>query len=120
MQASARAVVDSAEGAVRHLPGGPVLAAAFRAEPPNDIASGQSRSEAADARFYAEGPPPSSGADPMSGHQLGADMPLGAEQNMHYLKLQQQVSAESRQYTALSNVLKARHDMVKNAIGNIR
>ena len=37
-----------------------------------------------------------------------------------YLELQERISAESRAYSALSNVLKARHDTVKNAIGNIR
>jgi hypothetical protein len=40
--------------------------------------------------------------------------------NMYYLELQEQISAENRQYSAMSNVLKARHDTVKNAIGNIR
>ncbi len=40
--------------------------------------------------------------------------------NMYYLQLQEEISAENRQYSALSNVLKARHDTVKNAIGNIR
>jgi hypothetical protein len=39
---------------------------------------------------------------------------------MYYLKLQEQMSAESRSYSAISNVLKARHDTMKNAIGNIR
>jgi hypothetical protein len=42
------------------------------------------------------------------------------DQALYYLQLQQRISAESRAYTALSNVLKARHDTVKNAIGNIR
>jgi hypothetical protein len=51
---------------------------------------------------------------------MGGEMALNTEQNMYYLKLQQEISAESREYTALSNVLKARHDMVKNAIGNLR
>ena len=43
-----------------------------------------------------------------------------ADQNLYYLKLQEQISAESRGYSAVSNVLKARHDTMKNAIGNIR
>jgi len=30
------------------------------------------------------------------------------------------MSEESRSYSAISNVLKARHDTMKNAIGNIR
>jgi len=40
--------------------------------------------------------------------------------NLYYLQLQEQLSAENRAYSAMSNVLKARHDTVKNAIGNIR
>ena len=40
--------------------------------------------------------------------------------NMYYLQLQEEISSENRSYSALSNVLKARHDTVKNAIGNVR
>jgi hypothetical protein len=43
-----------------------------------------------------------------------------ANQNLYFLELQERMSAESRNYSAISNVLKARHDTVKNAIGNIR
>ena len=43
-----------------------------------------------------------------------------ADMNLYYLQLQEQISAESRAYSTMSNVLKARHDTVKNAIGNIR
>ena len=39
---------------------------------------------------------------------------------MQYLALQERINAESREYSAISNVLKARHDTIKNAIGNIR
>jgi hypothetical protein len=42
------------------------------------------------------------------------------EFNLYYLDLQERMSAENRTYSAMSNVLKARHDTVKNAIGNIR
>ena len=47
-------------------------------------------------------------------------MSQDADQNMYYLQLQEQMSQESRNYSAISNVLKARHDTMKNAIGNIR
>jgi hypothetical protein len=47
-------------------------------------------------------------------------MSQDADQNMYYLQLQEQMSQESRSYSAVSNVLKARHDTMKNAIGNIR
>lgn len=40
--------------------------------------------------------------------------------NDHYLLLQERISAENRRFTALSNVLKARHDTAKAAVNNIR
>jgi hypothetical protein len=43
-----------------------------------------------------------------------------ADQNMYFLELQERMSAESRTYSAMSNVLKTRHDTMKNAISNIR
>ena len=47
-------------------------------------------------------------------------MQTQAENNLYYLQLQQQIQDENRTYSTLSNVLKARHETVKNAIGNIR
>jgi hypothetical protein len=43
-----------------------------------------------------------------------------ADQNLYFLGLQERISQENRAFTAVSNVLKARHETVKNAIGNIR
>ena len=40
--------------------------------------------------------------------------------NLQYLQLQQQMQTENRTFTSVSNVLKTRHDTVKNSIGNIR
>ena len=37
-----------------------------------------------------------------------------------YLQIQEQVNAQNRTFSTLSNVLKAEHDTVKTAIGNIR
>ena len=37
-----------------------------------------------------------------------------------HLKLQSQMQKENRAFTSVSNVLKKRHDTLKNAIGNIR
>jgi hypothetical protein len=42
------------------------------------------------------------------------------EMNLYFIQLQEQVASQNRAYMAYSNVLKARHDTVKNAIGNIR
>ncbi len=40
--------------------------------------------------------------------------------NLQYLQLQEQMQRENQQYTAVSNILKTKHDTVKNAINNIR
>jgi hypothetical protein len=115
MQASARAVVTGAEAAVERLPGGPVLAAAFRSEPTGS--TGQALTSAEGTSGSAGGVEAST-APGAAG--IDGVMAESASQNMYFLQLQQQISAENRQYTALSNVLKARHDTLKNAIGNIR
>jgi hypothetical protein len=39
--------------------------------------------------------------------------------NLQYLQLQDGMQRESREFTALSNVLKVKHDSAKAAIGNI-
>ena len=119
MSASSAAIVSGAEAAVTHLPGGSILAAAMR--------PGGSRGAYALSSLNRPEGPTGTATSGLSGSS-GASGPGGieqvmandADQNLYYLKLQEQMSAESRSYSALSNVLKARHDTMKNAIGNIR
>lgn len=40
--------------------------------------------------------------------------------SMQYLQLQQQMQNENRSYTAISNIMKTKHDTAKNSISNIR
>ena len=40
--------------------------------------------------------------------------------NLQYLQLQSQMQSENRSYTAVSNIMKTKHDTVKNSISNIR
>jgi len=80
-----------------------------------------------------------SGALGATGAALGAGAPGGAggaaggeagglesslqqsqEMNLYYLQIQETVNAQNRTFSTLSNVLKAEHDTVKTAIGNIR
>lgn len=42
------------------------------------------------------------------------------EMNLYYLQIQEEVNAQNRTFSTLSNVMKAEHDTVKTAIGNIR
>ncbi len=113
LDAGASAVVVGAESATRQLPGGPILAAAFRSRPATTV------SERA-AAPTPEGSRGSAGtADPSLPDGEATALAEG-DQAYFYLELQKRISDESRAYTALSNVLKARHETVKNAIGNIR
>lgn len=45
---------------------------------------------------------------------------MNSESNMKYLELQQKFQDESRQHTALSNLMKARHDSTKASINEIK
>ena len=40
--------------------------------------------------------------------------------DLQYLQLQSQMQDENRSYTAISNIMKTKHDTVKNSSGNIR
>lgn len=40
--------------------------------------------------------------------------------NLQYLQLQSQMQRENRSYTAISNIMKTKHDTVKNSISNVR
>jgi hypothetical protein len=118
LRASASAVVSSAEAAVRALPGGPILAAAFR--PTSGVAPAGLAAPGAPALTTPEGAPVAgTGAIPGS---PGVEGMLGenSDKNLYYIVLQERISAENRQYTAYSNVLRARHETMKNAIGNFR
>lgn len=121
---SASAIVRGAEAAVTSLPGAPIVAAAVRPGPsvPVNTAIPGMRIDAsprlgADAFGTAESP-----VGGVASEAPSIEQTLAQSQgfNLYFLQLQEQIAAENRAYTAMSNVLKARHDTVKNAIGNIR
>jgi hypothetical protein len=60
------------------------------------------------------------GAAGGEGGGLESSLQQSQEMNLYYLQIQEAVNAQNRSFTALSNVLKAEHDTVKTAIGNIR
>lgn len=129
-------VVGSAEAAMKMLPGSPLMAVAIRG------ATGQSgsalgvpvTSPASLSTRSAEGPTVGSTSSgiggaiggAVSGTTTGAEpgvessLQQSQDMNLYYLQIQEQVNAQNRSFTALSNVLKAEHDTVKTAIGNIR
>jgi len=128
MSAGASAILNGAEQAVTRLPGGPILAAALR---PSAGDVGPAR--ASPAPLASAGALTPEGSGGTAGALVGGAGAGGAEnggveaalnqsanQNLYFIEIQERISAESRSYSAISNVLKARHDTVKNAIGNIR
>ncbi len=125
LSASSAAIVNGAEAAMSRLPGGPLLAAAMR--PTNGalpLSSGAALTRpegpTGTASATGTGVPGLTGSASSGDPSMDQMMTQDADQNLYYLKLQEQMSEESRSYSAISNVLKARHDTMKNAIGNIR
>ncbi|HMJ56168.1 MAG TPA: hypothetical protein VK540_29075 [Polyangiaceae bacterium] len=127
----AGAILRGAEAAISSLPGAPIVAAAVRpsagrASTPlgTSGAVGLGVPRVPMTGGSAENPAlggPTVGAGPGGeGSSVEGALAQSQEFNLYYLQLQEQLSAENRAFSAVSNVLKTRHDTVKNAIGNIR
>jgi len=143
LAASANGLVQGAELVAGALPGSPILAGAVRGTPsvmsmPVASIGGTSISTTAEGPGGASA---SAGAglgvgigggglsispagisvggagDPTGG--IDASLQQSAQLSMYYLQVQQQVDAQNRSFTALSNVLKTEHDSAKAAIANI-
>jgi hypothetical protein len=100
------------------LPGGGIIAAATREMSPQwDGVSGSGLT----GGERPEGP---GGLDAGSGDGAIGDYWRLQQQsqdfNLQFLQLQENLSQENRRFSALSNVLKARHDTAKTVIQNIR
>lgn len=123
LNASASAVLNGADSAVRRLPGGEVLAAAVRpgmsAGAPFAATSGV---PSGTATGISTSPTDPTGASPGTGANGGIEDVLAkqSQDTMYYLNLQVQIQDENRFYTTMSNTMKARHDTVKNSISNLR
>jgi hypothetical protein len=128
LSAGAGAVVGGAEAAVQRLPGGSILAAAFRPTGPGALVqSGSVSPLQATPEGYPTTTSGTGSATPGSSTTgTGGDPTIegmltqNADQNLYYIGLQERISAENRTYSAYSNVLRVRHDTMKNAIGNLR
>lgn len=128
-----RTVVRSAESAMRALPGSPMMAVAVRgavgssAVPVTPVAA--RGPEGPTTGTAPVDPTGLAGAGGVAGAGLGVSpeasgiegsLQQSQDMNLYYLQVQEQVNAQNRSFTTLSNVLKAQHDTVKTAIGNIR
>jgi len=140
MATGAAPMVGSAEAAMTVLPGSPVTALAVRGPTSGlsaapGLAMGPPGLGGIAPSMAAEGPGAVSGMSPAAaiGATLAAGLPgalmgdggiqatlLQSQQmNLYYLQLQQQVDAQNRSFSTLSNVLKSENDTEKNAIGNM-
>lgn len=113
----ARGVAATVELAAPYVPGGTVLSAAIRSA----AASTRGRTGAfgADSGGAAGGAASTAGGE---GDVLEATRALQQEArtfNLQYLQLQENMQRESREFQALSNVMKVKHDSAKAAINNI-
>ena len=109
MRATARGLADglaaTASLAAPFVPGGPILAGAVRGGVRAATAAGSAPGGAGGA-----------------GDVLEATRTLQQEAqsfNLQYLQLQEHMQRESREFQALSNVMKVKHDSAKAAINNI-
>jgi hypothetical protein len=132
-QSISASVVGAVELAAPAVPFGTVLAGAVRGATGGGgvgaslaAASGASR---AGAVTSAAGTPTTSAggvtgaaAAGTQGDLIEATRALQQEaqaMNLQYLQLQEQMQRESREYTALTNVMKVKHDSARAAISNI-
>ena len=66
------------------------------------------------------GVPGVAGAPVNEAGSIESSLQQSQDMNLYFLQIQETVNAQNRSFTTLSNVLKAQHDTVKTAIGNIR
>jgi hypothetical protein len=104
-------VLMSGAEVATHVLAGPVMAAAVH--------------QAGTTAAGAIGPAAAGGvaAAVPAGGELAAMQAMQRESqafNLQLLELQEQVQQENRQFTTLSNVLRAKHDTAKAAVSNIR
>lgn len=128
---SARALVRGATAAVHALPGAPLMAVALRGGVTREVSLGASSPEGPIAPPYSGlGPiasaPGALGSGVADGSAAGTGDPSisstlaqDQEMNLYYLQIQEEVNAQNRTYSALSNVMEVEHNTAKTAIGNI-
>ncbi len=113
LRAGAESLVAGAAGAAAGVPGAPLLSAALRGGEAAGVAGAAGESPEAPGATGA-------GAGAEAGSDMASVVKQSQEFNLYYLQIQESMSQENRRFSALSNVMKARHETSKTAIGNIR
>ena len=124
----AKSMIAGAERVMRALPGAPTMAVALRGGGGVQVGVAPMSSPLGATLANPSVSPapegPGAGGTALGGATDGAgieqSLAQSQEMNLYYLQIQEQVNAENRSFSTLSNVLKAEHDTVKTAIGNIR
>jgi hypothetical protein len=139
---SARAFVRTAGAAVRSLPGSPLMAVAIRGGgnlsaqlmgapvspggPGDPVAPGSGGLLGSSGGGVGSSPTGTTSGTAADGSAAGTNDPSissalaqDQEMNLYYLQVQEQVNAQNRTYSALSNVIEVEHNTAKTAIGNI-
>lgn len=121
LKKGAMVLLGAAGGVAGALPAGGILSAAVR--------GGVATAATPSASLPPAGEDPRSPSSAVDGigssglteiDQMRALQEDGVRSNLEVLRLQEQISRENRVFTTLSNVMKARHETARNAIGNIR
>lgn len=124
MRTSTQQLLRGATSAVTALPGGNLIAASFRPLGPSVGVPAGGAIAAAVSQSYlqqsAEGGASIAAAGLDGSSSVEGALNRSHDMNMYMIELQERVSAQNRAFTTYSNVLKAKHDTVKNAINNIR
>jgi hypothetical protein len=120
----ARALVGGAQSVVQTLPGSPLMAVAVRPGTTAILPSAMSTTPEGPggAVVGALGGTGSVAAGSTAGTgDDGISQTLAQDQqmNLYYLQIQEEVNAQNRTYSALSNVIEVEHNTAKTAIGNI-
>jgi flagellar hook-basal body complex protein FliE len=135
---TADTVAQASHAAAPFIPGGAVLSAAVSGL--GTVRSSQSGASAPNASGLvatgsastASGAPVGSGGDSIENLAASGDtgatllqatremQEMSQQFNLQYLQLQQNMQNENRKFSALSNVMKTKHDTAKSMIQNVR
>ncbi len=123
LKQGAMALLGAAGSVASALPGGGIVSAAVRSG-----AATAATAQQADLPPAGEDPrapaPSSAPALAPSGRsdldEMWALQEAGVRSNLEVLQIQERIGRENRVFSTLSNVMKARHETARNAIGNIR
>ncbi|MFL5264954.1 MAG: hypothetical protein ACJ79L_21335 [Anaeromyxobacteraceae bacterium] len=119
----ASGIASSVALAAPYVPGGAVLAGAVRAAAPAParVGTGGGGALTGGSAGITAGSAAGAGAAG-GGDVVEATRALQQEAqtfNLQYLQLQESMQRESREFTAVTNVMKVKHDSAKSAINNI-